>query len=280
MNCKQANTIPLEKVFESFSLFPSKKSKSGAFYYALNRKERTPSLHLNYERNIAYDFGSGKSYDAVSLVQALKNCSVSEALAYLSQFSFSFPKQNFVAVKRKKGSTVKIRKVKTVEHPALTGYLKSRGVYKQKRKVKEIHYTLDDQFYFAIGFKNNAGGWEVRNKYAKLCLGRKAVSTINNNCKTLRIFEGFFDYLSFLTIKRSLKKSNSDYLILNSLSLSNRIKAQLKPYSKIELYLDNDTPGNQATESIRNWQVNIEDNRFLYYGFKDLNDWVKDQINL
>src|SRR5699024_3652052 len=143
MNCKQAQNIPLKTILKSFSFFPSKTSRTGAFYFAIDRKEKTPSLHLNYARNIAHDFGTGKSYDPVSLVQAIKSCSVSEALDYLSNLSsFSFSKQDFLkeqpAVKRKKEHNVKIRKVKPIEHPALISYLKKRKVYQRKDQVKEI----------------------------------------------------------------------------------------------------------------------------------------------
>lgn len=74
MNCKQANeNISIKEVMESFSLFPSKEHPKTAYYYAINRQERTPSLLVNYVKNIAFDFGTGKQYDVVSIVQELKH---------------------------------------------------------------------------------------------------------------------------------------------------------------------------------------------------------------
>lgn len=279
MNCNQANQIPMEKVLKSFSLFPSKASKRGAFYFAVERKESTPSLHLNFKTNRAHDFGSGKTYDNVSLVQAIKGCSVSEALVYLSKLSFFFPKQDNsikrIAVKKKKTEPDwKIRKMKPVEHPALISYLESRKVIRQKNELREIHYTVDKKFYFGIGFENDSRGWEIRNKYAKLCLGKKAITTIKNGSLTLRIFEGFFDYLSFLEIREFLEFEESDYLILNSISLVNRLKGKLSEYEKIELYLDNDDAGNQATNLMKSFSIKAKDNRMFYRRFKDLNDYL------
>ena len=95
MNCKQANeNISIKEVMESFSLFPSKEHPKTAYYYAINRQERTPSLLVNYVKNIAFDFGTGMMYDNVSIVQAIKRCSVSDALEYLSRFDFSYKKQS------------------------------------------------------------------------------------------------------------------------------------------------------------------------------------------
>ena len=92
MNCKQANeNISIREILESFSLFPSKDNRKSAFYYAIDRKERTPSLVVNFNQNTAFDFGTGMKYDNVSLVQGIKNCSVSEALEYLKRFDNSIP---------------------------------------------------------------------------------------------------------------------------------------------------------------------------------------------
>lgn len=282
MNCKQAQNIPLKTILKSFSFLPSKTSRTGAFYFAIDRKEKTPSLHLNYARNIAHDFGTGKSYDAVSLVQAIKGCSVSEALDYLSNLSsFSFPKQDSLkeqpAAKRKKESDIKIRKVKPVEHPALISYLKKRKVYQQRNQVKEIHYTIEKKFYFGIGFRNDSNGYELRNKYSKLCLGKKDVTTLKKGHQTLRLFEGFFDFLSFLQVQDILEMGETDYLILNSISLINRAEEIAQNYSKIELFLDNDSAGDKATETLIQKLKSCDDNRLLYRNFKDLNDYLIDR---
>ncbi|EKB56715.1 hypothetical protein [Bergeyella zoohelcum] len=94
MNYRQANeNISIKEVLESFSLFPSKEHPKTAYYYAINQQERTPSLLVNYVKNIAFDFGTGKQYDVVSIIQDLKQCSVSDALESLKRFAFSFQKQ-------------------------------------------------------------------------------------------------------------------------------------------------------------------------------------------
>ena len=93
MNCSEAKNISIREVLESFSLFPSKENSRTAFYFALDREEKTPSLSVDFIKNTAFDFGTGKSYDIISIVQTMKRCSVSDALKYLEQFNFSFQKQ-------------------------------------------------------------------------------------------------------------------------------------------------------------------------------------------
>ena len=272
MNCSEAKNISIKAVLESFSFFPSKENSRTAFYFALDREEKTPSLSVDFIKNTAFDFGTGKSYDSISIVQAVKKCSVSDALKYLEQFNFSFQKQNLKLENLPKG--YEIIDVKEIQHPALIHYLKSRNVEDQKKWVEEIHYRMNDKNYFGIGFKNDSGGYEIRNAYSKICLDKKDITSIKNDSKDVRVFEGFFDFLSFKKVENYLKKGTSDYLILNSVSMIHKVKNSLENYKHIELYFDNDEAGTRAVEMIKNDLKNAEDCRILYSSFKDLNDWL------
>ena len=75
--------------------------------------------------------------------------------------------------------------------------------------------------YYAIGFANDALGWEIRNMYFKGCVAPKAVTTIKRAAGRLQIFEGFMDFLSWKTLNPS---SMSDAIVLNSLALLPRIQ--------------------------------------------------------
>ena len=279
MNCKQANTqISIRNVLESFSLFPSKDNSKTAFYFAFDREEKTPSLFVNFVKNIAFDFGTGKKYDIVSLVQGIKQCSVSQALEYLSQFNFSFKEQMYNITRD--GSKYEILSISEVKHYALIQYLKERRIENNIHLLKEIHYKISNKKYFGIGFKNDANGYEVRNKYSKICIGRKDITTIKNKSNNLRIFEGFMDYLSFKQMEKALKKALSDYVILNSVTMIFKLEKIIKSYEKIELYFDNDEAGNRATNEVKRLNPYVEDNRILYQNYKDLNDFIMSKLFL
>nr|WP_314752495.1 toprim domain-containing protein [uncultured Capnocytophaga sp.] len=279
MNCKQANTqISIRNVLESFSLFPSKDNSKTAFYFAFDREEKTPSLFVNFVKNIAFDFGTGKKYDIVSLVQGIKQCSVSQALEYLSQFNFSSKEQMYNITRD--GSKYEILSISEVKHYALIQYLKERRIENNIHLLKEIHYKISNKKYFGIGFKNDANGYEVRNKYSKICIGRKDITTIKNKSNNLRIFEGFMDYLSFKQMEKALKKALSDYVILNSVTMIFKLEKIIKSYEKIELYFDNDEAGNRATNEVKRLNPYVEDNRILYQNYKDLNDFIMSKLFL
>lgn len=275
MNCEKIKQkFGIREVLESFGLFPVKKNKKNAFYFALDREEKIPSMSIDFVKNKAFDFGSGKSYDVISVVQQIKKCSVSEALEYLSMLDFSVQSE----FQKKEVQTLKnyqILEVKEIQHPALIHYLKSRKVYEQKHLVKEIHYKLNGKKYFGIGFQNNSGGFEIRNAYSKICLGKKDVTLIGNEDnpqKEIVIFEGFFDYLTY----RNLEKSDNptcDFLILNSTAMLFKVEEKPKYYNKISLFLDNDSNGKSVKAKIQSQYKNVEDCSLVYHNFKDLNEW-------
>lgn len=275
MNCKQANeNISIKEVMESFSLFPSKEHPKTAYYYAINRQERTPSLLVNYVKNIAFDFGTGMMYDNVSIVQAIKRCSVSDALEYLSRFDFSYKKQSVTETITAE-NTNQILEVKEVSHPALLDYLKSRKLESQKSALSEVHYRINDKRYFGLGFKNDSGGYEIRSSFSKICLGKKDITTIKNNSANLKVFEGFTDYLSHKILEP--EKTPSDYLILNSVAMVHKASGLFGNYKSVEMYLDNDRAGEQCRDSILKIFPEADDRSNEYFPHQDLNDFLISQ---
>ena len=274
MNCEQAKEkVSIITVLESFNLFPAKQNSKTAFYFAIDREEKTPSLCVDFAKNKAFDFGTGKSFDVVSIVQQMNQSSVSEALKYLKKFDI--PEKSLIMSMSESDKNYEIFEVKEIEHPALIQYLKSRKVYEQRDLVKEVHYQMNGKNYFGIGFFNNSGGVEIRNKYSKICLGKKDVTFIknlDNLKKEICIFEGYFDFLTYLTLPNA-QNSNSDYLILNSTAIFFKVEDELKGYYKIVLFLDNDLGGRSLTQKIVSKYENVEDCSVLYRHFKDLNEW-------
>lgn len=275
MNCQDIkNRVGIRVVLESFNIFPVKENKRTAFYFALDRKENVPSLSVDFMKNTAFDFGTGKSYDVISIVQIINKCSVSEALKYLVRFDFSlFNSED------KKGSIIQknyeVLEATNIRHPALIQYLQSRKVYGQKDLVSEINYKMNNKNYFGIGFKNDSGGFEIRSMYSKLCLGIKDVTLIKNDLNSYNeiiLFEGFFDYLTYRAIN-IINDETADYLILNSTAMFFKVENLLMGYDKIFLFLDNDDNGKTVKQMMQTKYRNVEDCSSLYTDCKDLNEW-------
>lgn len=162
--------------------------------------------------------------------------------------------------------------VKELEHTALLSYLSSRGINSAiaKSQCVEIHYKNGVKHYFAIGFKNDAGGYELRNPYFKGCIAPKGITTIRNYEPTCHVFEGFMDYLSYLILH-----GECDAVVLNSIvNLPNALSI-LNEYSQICCHLDNDIVGKMATRQIMEaLGAKCADASNEYGAYKDLNEYL------
>ena len=278
MNTIQAKEISIEKILQNLGCEPLKSNENESWYLSPFRIEKTASFKLNRKINRWFDHGEQKGGNVIDFVIAKFGFNVTEALSYLEKFDsfFSFQKQIFETPVKEQNNENNIEKIIPIQHLALIQYLKSRGIakFQTESNLKEVHYTIKDKKYFAIGFENRSGGFEIRSKYAKICLGKKDITIISNQSQILRIFEGFFDYLSFSQIRDNKKLEQSDYLILNSVALITKNLSVLQDYKVIELYLDNDTQGHKYTNVILGKFENATDFIGFFYPFKDLNEWL------
>lgn len=87
------------------------------------------------------------------------------------------------------------------------------------------------------------------------------------------IFEGFTDFLSYLTL-RNIHAPQEDVIVLNSLSNLPKAIDRLKGYKEIHTYLDNDNPGKKATLTIKQTHPAVIDQSAKYADYKDLNEYL------
>jgi hypothetical protein len=109
-----------------------------------------------------------------------------------------------------------------------------------------VGHKLNDKVYYGIGFKNDSGGYEIRNPIFKTNSSPKDMTTIINNVKEASVFENFFDFLYFMAIHKDQVKVESDFLILNSLAFFEKARPFMEQHSTIRLYLDRHTAGQKC----------------------------------
>lgn len=279
---EKARNISIELVLQKMNYTPSKTIGFDIWYSSPLHDEKTPSFKVNTKINRWYDHGLQKGGNVIDFISIKFNYSISEVLKFLENYSetsiFSFQKQKSIEFSfTETESKIKIEKVINIQHFALKQYLEIRKIYhyEYESNLKEVHYVINGKKYFGIGFQNRSKGFEIRSKYAKICIGKKDISLVVKGYKNkLRIFEGFFDYVSFI----NKFKSDSDFLILNSIALINRCDEILSNYDEIELYFDNDAAGDLYTESTQEKFKNAKDSRAFYKDFKDINEWLINTI--
>ncbi len=270
--------------------FTPSRAKSNQMVYKspFNPSERTPSFFIfpntqTGEWTNWKDYASGAGGDHYKFVMdyfQIDFKSAKEKIKEIMGESYYEPKQltlknhplsSFNQPKTEK--SYRIIKVSRLGNKALLEYLEERAIFSDMAKsyLEEIYYKINSsKNYFGLAFKNNSGGYEVRNKYFKGSFGKKDITLIKNGSDTLKIFEGFMDFLSYIEIKGK-NPLKSDYMVLNSLSLLDRgIDVMEKGgYGMLESYLDNDEAGDKATSKLTS--IGAIDKRGAYENFKDLN---------
>ena len=163
-----------------------------------------------------------------------------------------------------------------LSNPYLLRYLAARAIPLPVASAycSEVLFQNMKRTYYAIGFANDAGGWEIRSPYFKGCIAPKAITTISKATDVLQIFEGFMDFLSWQTLNPS---STCDTIVLNSLALLPRIQEKIKSYKQVESFLDNDDAGRKSFEVLKHFCPSIIDGSVRYRAHKDLNEWLVSQ---
>lgn len=276
MNIQQAKHIPIVDYLLSLGYQPIKETASAAWYHSPLREDKDPSFKVNILSNLWYDFGLGIGGDIIKLVQQItKDDSITNSLSSIEKRVPGAVKYNSNFNKINNNSpTLNKFAVYPLNNNALIEYIKSRGINTElaKRKCKQVFFE-NGKKYFAIGFENESNGYELRNKFYKGCIGNKTYSHIKNNSNEVLIFEGFFDFLSYLTLYPD-DENIKDFIVLNSVVNAKKIISILQEkYDKIYCYLDNDNAGNECFLSIKNSikHKEIYDCRIHYKAFKDYN---------
>ena len=159
----------------------------------------------------------------------------------------------------------------------LTDYLAERGIPYGIvfRYCCRLNYGVRGKRYFAVGFPNVAGGYEIRSRFFKGCVPPKDVSLVKaegSPADMCSVFEGFMDFLSAVT----LGLETGDYLVLNSVSNVEKAMKHLDGYGRIDCYLDHDAAGRCTLKTLKeHYGERVCDRSALYDGCKDLNEYLQ-----
>ncbi|WP_165157701.1 toprim domain-containing protein [Parabacteroides sp. ZJ-118] len=286
MTIKEAKQIRIADYLQSLGYTPVKQQGKSLWYKSPFRRETEASFKVNTDRNLWFDYGSGKGGNIIALAQGLYGSDyvpylldrIAEQAPHIRPVSFSFRLQS-------SEPSFQQLEVRELSHPALLRYLQERGINTAlaRQECKELHFINNGKPYFAIGFPNVAGGYEVRNRFFKGCIAPKDISHIRQEGaqrEKCLVFEGMTDYLSFLTLRMKNCPTlpdldGQDYVILNSVSNVSKTLDVLHGYERIHCLLDNDEAGARAYQELRKeFPDRIRDFSHNYHGYKDLNDYL------
>ena len=283
MKIQDLKQYPITDYLQSLGLEPVKSVGKELVYYSPKTNEKNPSFFVNPSKNVFFDYSSNENGDVIRLVQYLQGLDFTTACNHLEKFgnglvnpftqnSFSFCRNEVIDPK----NTITIDTVKPLQSNLLIAYCDSRKIpfHIAFKFLSEVHYSNNGKRYFSLGFRNDKGGFELRNQHFKGCTAPKAITTFEvPESKTIYLFEGFFDFLSALAFFGTSKPLNT-VIVLNSLSLLSQVKERLNNAETIHTFLDKDKQGIATVEKLRMEKHCIVDRSVIYEGYKDFNDYL------
>ncbi len=275
MDVRQMREIPIADFLSAMGIQPQKQKGGILWYNAPYRTERTPSFKVDTNKNVWFDFGVGKGGDIFDLAGEFIGSDDFLLRAAFIAKSGACPLPALEQPQRSesKGPVFEDIWVRPLQNPRLLGYLEERGINAHVAipNCEEVRYRVHGKRYYAIGFRNEAGGMELRNRFFKGCIPPKDISLKRNGSDVCAVFEGLMDYLSAM----QLGIIASDWLVLNSVSNVEKAVKALQGYGRIECFLDNDDAGRRTFQRLHDcFGEKVIDRSFLYAEHKDLNEFL------
>ena len=280
---------PIVEYLERKGIKPVRRTPAYDLYRSPFREDTHPSFKVDTEKNLWIDYADGRGGSIIDLYMRLEGCTLSEAIRHLGRntpdYTACSPQRECVHDTSKLGS---IRQAVANGARRLIGISNTLPLHLQKYLTEErcinieksmpflrcISYEVRGLHYQAIGFANQSGGYELRNNGSfKGTIAPKDITPIfTDRAEPICIFEGFMDFLSFLSMKEEII---SHCLVMNSVSNVARSIRYLndRQVSSIRTFLDNDEAGRRAMEDFVKAGFKVEDISVHYRSFKDLNEY-------
>lgn len=297
MNIEQAKAISMISILKNLNIEPSFENDKEAKYLSPFRNEKTASFHINKHKNKWYDFGEGKGGDTIEFACYWLKCqgkdsNVSDSLRWLKNMCFN---PSDYAVKPVAIDDIPkwiVTRTGKIEDLSLIRYLEHRGIplpvaTKYLEEVYVKHAEKNVRIY-ALGIKNEDGGYELRNSFFKGCTAPKTITFFRGTelkPDRVHLFEGFMDYLS--AIQRQEDILSDDAIILNSVTMIPHAIGYIRNYGyKVALsWMDNDNMGKTATSTLAKFFMAEDDLQHtpmnnIYVPHKDVNAWHMHKLSL
>ena len=281
---------PIVEYLERKGIKPVRSTPAYALYHSPLREDTHPSFKVDTEKNLWIDYAEGKGGSIIDLCVRLEGCTLLEAIRQLGRnapdYTVCNPQRESVQDSSKQESirqaasangARRLTGISDTLPPHLQKYLTEErciNIEKAMPFLRCISYEVGGRHYQAIGFANQSGGYELRdNGMFKGTIAPKDITPIfTDRVDPVCIFEGFMDFLSFLSMKEEF---TNHCLVMNSVSNVARSIRYLneRQVFSIRTFFDNDEAGRRATADFVKAGFKVEDMSVHYRDFKDLNEY-------
>lgn len=301
------NEFPIVDFLHLLQREPHRKYGAEWAYFSPWREETTPSVSVNTQTNVWIDFGLGRvGGRLLALAERIFKTDFATAARLVEQMLRGRqprPIEAPVAPALSPWGYVPIvpecrKRVVRMSAPrngsVLWAYLVGRGIDVEAvrrcggvwERLREVSYWSNSVVRqarpnFALGLRNEAGGYELFSKGFKSSIGGKTYTLIPGSQPGIAIFEGVMDLLSAITkthqrLKGKWAGFQMSVLVLHSANHREKARDAVRGRGSIFYYGDNDAAGQATADYYRKVcrGQDFYDERQKYRGYKDYNDWL------
>lgn len=280
---QKAKAFPVPDYLYRKGFEPAKEVGGQLVYFSPLHAESTPSFFVDPGKNVFNDFGAGEKGDVIRLVRLLDKCDFVQAVNLLTglqpsgrSFFFSGPYPDNAA----KSSGIEVLSDFMISSPALIKYVESRGipVALAEKYLREVRYRNKGRIYYALGFKNDSGGYELRSQGFKGKTGN-GITTITGKPGAVNLFEGFFDFLSACQYYGYHTPIHTTIVLNSTVNVSVTLR-MLEKGNVIRCFFDNDDTGRKCLSKLKNAGFEVVDmSKQIYPKHNDFNEFLINNRN-
>ena len=284
MEIDEIKKIPITGYLANRGIKPNKTKGNAYFYRAFYRGGDNPcSVRVDIVKNLWFDYVTGQGGSIIDLVMVSEHCTEHDAMMKLSGEQHRTWEQPKITTGTK-NEGITVQEIRDIYYYPVQEYIKGRGISVDvaKRFCKEIHFTFGTgKPCFGLAFPTDSGSYIIRNKKFKGCTGQDITTVIFSDRPVYGVFEGFFDFLSFVQLYGTPK---INCVILNSVTNIKRAYSLFSGATRVFLMLDNDDKGREVTNAVKaKFGAKIIDKSYHYAPCKDFNEYLiqergKDEI--
>lgn len=260
------------------------------------RDERTPSFHIMPGGYGWVDFGEGTKGGVIDLIMRLDGCGRDAAIRRIAEIKGGgrfFVPQVRPSSSRPRPASHRFRVVASgpFADQGIIGYAAARGISLEvlSEYCSEVTVRTGSGSVRAyIGFPNSCDGYVLRSpvpgRDGKRCtcsapsyISESGAQTAEPSSGEVTVFEGLFDFLSFVERRKSagVAAPGSDVCVLNSVSNVRQSLPFISAHPAVALYLDNDGAGRKASVEIRDSSPGslVVDHSSEYAAFDDYSEY-------
>jgi hypothetical protein len=220
------------------------------FFNIFRNTDTKPTFVINTELNVWYDHSTKQNGNLIDFGLAYwpklnENEVVEKIIQVVEGFQQKQKNANHLTLKRKRKAIklpyYQVEETKPIGcNIEITAYLQSQGLWEMAiGHMQEVYYFFVDEKrkrkdFFAAGWQNENGGWEVRSKNFSGCLGNKGMTFIPDKSNMLLVFDDFY---AFINWKYANKVPGPSILILNHPEFANAANKRASKYEDVIFYI-------------------------------------------